>query len=108
MPKKFTRKNKLPSRFDIGKSNFTQNFVLRDEADPYIPGTRIRRLKLTRLGPRSVGAFDDEIERVQSELAAIPYIPQPVKRKQPQPSQVKKKKLAKRPRIATTNEAVRR
>lgn len=57
---------KLP----ISRTAFFDNFVLHDEADPFIPGTKIRRLRLAKLGERAVGAFADEIEAIVEALRA--------------------------------------
>jgi hypothetical protein len=56
----FGKGNPLP----IGKTRFFGEFVFREGGDAvqYIPGTNIPRLKLIRLGPRSVAALEDEVE----------------------------------------------
>jgi hypothetical protein len=56
--------------FDCAKSWLYASLILRDPADPYIPGTKVRRLETFCLGARSQVAADAEIERVISELRA--------------------------------------
>ena len=53
-----------PGRLAIGRSCFYANFVLRDENDPFIPGTDVPRLKLLPLSANATAAFDDEIDAV--------------------------------------------
>jgi hypothetical protein len=55
----------------IGQTNFDQNYVLRDEADPYVPGTTIPRLRPTQLGPRAIGYFDDEVFALVENLRRL-------------------------------------
>jgi hypothetical protein len=57
-----------PGLFGVAKSAFYDNFVLKDEADPYIPGTDVPRLKLLHIAKNATAAFNDEIERVQEGL----------------------------------------
>ena len=57
-----------PGLFGVAKSAFYCNYVLKDESDPFIPGTDVPRLKLLHLAETSSAAFNDEIERVQEGL----------------------------------------
>jgi hypothetical protein len=59
----FNRKGR-PGRLAIGRSCFYANFVLRDENDPFIPGTDVPRLRLLQLAANATAAFDDEIDAV--------------------------------------------
>jgi hypothetical protein len=55
----------------VGKTKFFGDIVLHDESDPYIPGTKkVRRLRLARLGPRLVMAFEDEVFEIVEALRA--------------------------------------
>jgi hypothetical protein len=55
----------------VGRSKFGQDYVLRDEADPFIPGTAgVRRLRLVQLGPRSFAAEEGDIAALLDALAA--------------------------------------
>lgn len=56
-------------RVPVGRTRFYRDFVFRDGGDQYIPGTRVRRLRLVKLGPRARAVDDDEIDRVIQELA---------------------------------------
>jgi hypothetical protein len=62
----YGRGGKLP----ISKTMFWDRIVLHDPADPYIPGTRIRRLRLAKLGARAVVAFADEVDAIIDALRA--------------------------------------
>jgi hypothetical protein len=53
---------------DIGKSSFYENIVLKNPDDPFIPGTPVRRLPVIPLGPKAVGAAEEQVERVSEEL----------------------------------------
>jgi hypothetical protein len=53
-----------------GKSYFFENIVLRDPADPFIPGTNIPRLKLTNLTENLRVAFEDEVYNISEALRA--------------------------------------
>ena len=57
-----------PGVFPISRAKFYRDFVLTDPADPFIPGTDIPRLRLTYLGPKSVGVDDEERDRLIEAL----------------------------------------
>jgi hypothetical protein len=65
--KMFNRKGE-PGVFDVSRSKFYADFILRDPADPNVPGTNIARLRLVHLGPKAVGVADDEVERLITAL----------------------------------------
>jgi hypothetical protein len=50
--------------FPVGHTKFYEDYVMRDESDPYIPGTDVERLRLVHLGEKARGATSDEITRV--------------------------------------------
>jgi hypothetical protein len=54
--------------FGIGRTTFLENYVLRDAANPLIPGTDVPRMQLVPLGERAQGATDVEIKRVVEGL----------------------------------------
>jgi hypothetical protein len=54
--------------FGISRSTFFDNFVLHSEADPFIPRTNVRRLRLLHLAPNAAAAFNDEIDAVLDGL----------------------------------------
>ena len=54
----------------VGKTYFYQNIVLRDERDPYIPGTKVKRLRLHNISEKIRVAFRDEIEALAEALRA--------------------------------------
>lgn len=53
-----------------GKTKFWEDFVLHDEADPYVPGTKVKRLRRVRLGPKAVGFVEGDVDRLIVGLAA--------------------------------------
>jgi hypothetical protein len=54
--------------FDAGKTWVFENLLLRDPANPNIPGTPVRRLRTFPLSEKAEAALDDEIARVIREL----------------------------------------
>jgi hypothetical protein len=54
--------------FGVGRTKFLEDYVLRDAADPLIPGTDVPRMELVPLGERAQGATDIEIKRVMEGL----------------------------------------
>jgi hypothetical protein len=58
------------TRVGVGKTEFNDKFRLNDDADPYVPGTddTVRRVRAVPLGERSIGFFDDELDRLLEEL----------------------------------------
>jgi hypothetical protein len=57
-----------PGRLGISRSTFFDNFVLKNEDDPYIPNTDVPRLRLLPLAVNASAAFDDEIDAVVEGL----------------------------------------
>jgi hypothetical protein len=54
----------------VGKSKFFEDYV-HDENGPddqFIPGTSVRKLRLARIGPRTVAGFDDEVAELVEAL----------------------------------------
>jgi hypothetical protein len=58
------------TRVGIGRTEFNEKFRLNSADDPYVPGTdgSVRRVRAMPLGERSIGYFDDEIDRLIEEL----------------------------------------
>jgi hypothetical protein len=59
----------------VGHTRFHEDFALKDESDPFIPHTTVRRIKLVDIGPRARAVDEAEIDRVVAELAALPHKP---------------------------------
>jgi hypothetical protein len=57
-------------KLGIGKTVFWQDFVQHEGGEEFIPGTKVRRLRLTKLSKRAVGAFEDEADQLIEELRA--------------------------------------
>ena len=56
-------------KIPVSRSTGYGNYILRDENDPFIPGTNIRRLRLVNLTERgAVGAFADEVDDIIAAL----------------------------------------
>jgi hypothetical protein len=67
-----SRANKLygrNGRLGVGKTKFHEDFI-DNGGDPYIPGTRVRRLKPVRIGLRAMAFVDDEIDQLVEGLRA--------------------------------------
>jgi hypothetical protein len=69
----------------VGRSKFNEDFVLKDENDPFVPDTddRVRRVRPIALGERTVGFFEDELD-VLIEALRQWRNSQPLLRKQPE------------------------
>ncbi len=65
-PKK--RKEARVGLLGVGKSKLHEHYLLRDPADPLIPGTDVPRLKLIYLGPKTPATTEDEVDRVVKGL----------------------------------------
>jgi hypothetical protein len=58
---------RIPSachRIGVGKTKFVEDYILHDEADPYVPHTdgQVLRVRTVPLGEKAVGLFSDEID----------------------------------------------
>jgi hypothetical protein len=60
-----------PGRLRSGKTKVCEDFLLRDPSDPHVPGTNVRRAKVTYLGPKLPVVTEAEIERLVRELGAF-------------------------------------
>ena len=56
------------AKIGVGRSNFHENFVLREGGPAHLPGTTIPRLKPIILGPRARGFIDDEVDALIEAL----------------------------------------
>jgi hypothetical protein len=57
-------------KIEVGRTTFFDNYVHHEGGDEFIPGTEVRRLRLVSLGPRAVGAFEDEVDALIEALRA--------------------------------------
>jgi hypothetical protein len=57
-------------KIGVGKTKFDGEYVLKNEADPYVPDTNeaVRRLRPVVLGRRALGFIEDEIDVLIEEL----------------------------------------
>jgi hypothetical protein len=51
-----------------GKTKVCSDYLLRDPANPYVPGTDVLRAKVTYLGPKLPIVTEAEVERLPREL----------------------------------------
>jgi hypothetical protein len=57
----------------VGKTHFSENFVLRDDGDPFVPNTdgKVRRVRPIPLGERSIGFIEDELDALIEALREL-------------------------------------
>jgi hypothetical protein len=65
--KVFGQKGKI----SVGQTKFYADYVEHEGDDPYVPGTKIRRLRRIKLGPRAVGFLESEVDAFIEALAAL-------------------------------------
>lgn len=82
MSKRLLRPAKICDRLAVGPTKLWEDFVGRPGHE-FIPGTTIRRLHMIRIGPRSVAATEDEVDRIIGELEAADEQIKPAARPQP-------------------------
>jgi predicted DNA-binding transcriptional regulator AlpA len=63
-PRRIVRNKEAYLRLGVGHTKFHEDYVLRDPADPFVPGTRIPRLRRIPIGVRNVGFLDHEIDQL--------------------------------------------
>jgi hypothetical protein len=56
------------------RTKFRDQYRLTDPADPYVPGTEIRRIRAVPLGPRNIGFLEHEIDLLIDGLAELRLI----------------------------------
>jgi hypothetical protein len=54
----------------VGKTKFSDDYVLRDDGDLHVPGTdqQVRRVRPVALGERNIGFIEDEIDALIEAL----------------------------------------
>lgn len=70
MAKAIERPKAAYSRVGVGHTIWGENFVLRDPADRYVPGTdgEAERVRPVPLGLRAIGFFSEEIDNLIQSL----------------------------------------
>jgi hypothetical protein len=75
-------------RLPLGRSKFYQDIVLRDKADPFIPGTQVPRIRIVKLAGTASGFVEDEVDAVAEALVALrdatPFQPAPKRKSIPE------------------------
>ena len=67
LPELWNRKDRL-GLWRAGKTKICADYLLRDPAEPFVPGTDVRRAEITYLGPRLPVVTEAEVERLPREL----------------------------------------
>ncbi len=57
-----------PGKWRTGRTKVCSDYLLRDPANPYVPGTDVRRAEVTYLGPKLPVITEAEAERLPREL----------------------------------------
>jgi hypothetical protein len=57
-------------RLPVGRTKFDSDYVFHEGGEEFVPGTRVPRLRLVHLGPRSVAGFEDELDALLEGLRA--------------------------------------
>lgn len=57
-------------KLGVGKTFFYSNLVQHEGGDEFVPGTKVRRLRLVKLGRRAVAAFEHEVDELIAALGA--------------------------------------
>jgi hypothetical protein len=70
MSKKIIRPKEGWARLGCGHTKFGTDYVLKTPAEPYVAGTRIKRLKPIRLGPRNIGFLESDVDALITALAS--------------------------------------
>jgi hypothetical protein len=69
------RPEPIQQRLGVKASKFYADFVLRDAADPYLPGTTIPRLRLFSLTGRASGALEHDVDKLIEALSRQAFQP---------------------------------
>jgi hypothetical protein len=56
---------------DVCRDTLLQNYILKDPADPYVPGTQIPRIRPVHLGPRTPRLYSEELDSLIMALVAL-------------------------------------
>ena len=69
--KRIIRPREAWQKLGIGRTNFHDNYLLKEGGGEHVPGTNVRRLRPVPLGPRAVGFLNDEVDAVIEGLRAF-------------------------------------
>jgi hypothetical protein len=70
MSKRIIRPKATWSKLACGHTKGEQDYVLRSEGDPFVPGTKIKRLRRISLGVRNIGFLESDVDALIDALAA--------------------------------------
>lgn len=62
------RPKAIYERLGLGRTTVNENYFFHEGSDPYVPGTKIKRLRLVRLGLRAIAAPEDEVDDLVEAL----------------------------------------
>jgi hypothetical protein len=68
-PRKILRRKEACGRLGCGRTKFIEDYEFHDAADPFVPGTQIRRVRSIRLGPVNSGFLEHELDALIDALA---------------------------------------
>jgi hypothetical protein len=68
--RKILRRKEAMSRLGCGKTKFSLDYEFHDEADPFVPGTQVPRVKSIPLGPVNIGFLESDIDALIDALAS--------------------------------------
>jgi hypothetical protein len=69
-PAQLHRTKKGEGILGVGPSKFYEDFVQHDKAKPFLPGTKIKRLRPMKIGERATGFPEDEVTALVEALRA--------------------------------------
>jgi hypothetical protein len=70
-PKRIVRSKEAYARLGCGKTKFSEDYEFHDASEPYVPGTKIPRLKAVLLGPINKGFVEDELDCLITAIAEL-------------------------------------
>jgi hypothetical protein len=70
-PRKIIREPDTFGRLGCKRTKFREDYRLNDPNNPYVPNTKIPRLRPLSLGPRNVGFLEHELDALIDALAKL-------------------------------------
>jgi hypothetical protein len=70
-PRKILRPKAAYEKCGCGKTKFDEDYRHRDDGDPHVPGTQVKRVRPVNLGPRNIGYFEHELDELLDGLRKV-------------------------------------
>jgi predicted DNA-binding transcriptional regulator AlpA len=70
-PRRILRPKPTWAKLGCGKTKFETDYRFHSDDDPFVPGTKIPRLKALALGERNVGFLEHEADALIDALAEL-------------------------------------